>query len=384
MLNTTRLFHEFRDNELNLSLAMKAKLQASKIQVRNHIRTYLPEALTHEFKLMAQNNVKVKSPRFRTQGSWKHGTINMPAYHSQQLDIDDGCYIPVSVFEELADPKSSSDLFFRAMDAVLSALCEEKSWRLDTSNQSCVRLEIQKNAHIDVPLYATPENTYEILEARATACNANFTKAFNLDALPKWSMLETDQVLLAIRGKGWKRSDPGPISEWVQSAKRNHGIRFTNLVRYMKAWRDYQWETGGPTSISLMVAIDECLSSIAGDIKDDQALLLVAQKLLPLFAVSGQILNPIDGEEDLTEKLDRTDQRQDVVNRLTLFAHEMELALNANPDTCNRKLMDLFGPRLPYDPALISSDIEDEVLKTPARVALVAPMVPNTKAACPK
>jgi len=380
MLNSTRLFHKFRDDELNLSLAMKKKLQESKVQVRSHIRKHLSEALIQEFNRKSQK-VKIESPRFRTQGSWSHGTINMPAYHSQQLDIDDGCYIPVSVFEKLANPKSSSDLFFRAMDTVLSALCEEKGWKLDSSNPSCVRLIIQKNAHIDVPLYATPEDTYEVLEAKAAACNANFIEAFNLGSLPTWSMLETDQVLLAIRGDGWKKSDPGPISEWVQNAKIRHGMRFTNIVRYMKAWRDYQWETGGPTSISLMVAIEGCLSRIDRGLKDDHALLLVTQKLHQLFSTSGQILNPDDEEEDLTEKLDRTGQRQDVVKRLTTLANEFEVALNAFPDTCNRKLMDLFGPRFPYDPSLISSDIEDEVRAIPARVAPVAPMVRNTKAA---
>ena len=383
MLNTDKLFKRFKSDQLNLPLAMKAQLQIAKMQVRTHIRANLSEALIHEFKQKARE-VNIKSPRFRTQGSWSHGTINMPAHPVQQLDIDDGCYVPVSVFEEMSDPKASSELFFRAMDAVLNDLCEKKGWRFDSSNPSCVRLIIQRDAHIDVPLYATPENTYETLEEKAVACSANFNEAFLKEIMPSWAMLETDQVLLAIRDNGWKKSDPGPISQWVQDAKMLHGSRFINLVRYIKAWRDYQWEVGGPTSISLMVAVESCLRGINSDMKDDKALLHVVRLLPDKFAVKKQILNPCDESEDLTEKLDRTNQRQDVVARLTILAQGLEYALSNSPDGCNRKLIGLFGPRFPYDLSLITHDIEDEVRNTPARVAAVAPMVPNTKAACPK
>lgn len=383
MLNADRLFNKFKSDELNLPLAMKAQLQVAKMQVRAHIRANLSEALIHEFKQKARD-VHINNPRFRTQGSWSHRTINMPAHPIQQLDIDDGCYVPVSVFEEISDPKASSELFFRAMDSVLNDLCEKKGWRFDSGNPSCVRLIIQKNAHIDVPLYATPEDTYEKLEERAVACSANFNEAFLREIMPSWALLETDQVLLAIRDDGWKKSDPGPISQWVQDAKALHGMRFINLVRYMKAWRDYQWEDGGPTSISLMVAIESCLLGVAKDLNDDQALLHVARLLPEKFAIKEQILNPFDENEDLTEKLDRKGQRQHVVQRLNMLANGLSVALNASPDSCNRKLIDLFGPRFPYDLSLITSEIEDEIRKTPARVAPVAPMVPNTKAACPK
>jgi hypothetical protein len=63
-----------------------------------------------------------------------------------------------------------------------------------------------------------------------------------------------DKVLLAHRECNWMPSDPRPVKEWFLGEVEAKGEQFRRVVRYLKAFRDWRWSSGGPASILLMAA----------------------------------------------------------------------------------------------------------------------------------
>lgn len=69
-----------------------------------------------------------------------------------------------------------------------------------------------------------------------------------------WTALPADKVLLAHRECNWMPSDPRPVKEWFLGEVEAKGEQFRRVVRYLKAFRDWRWASGGPASILLMAA----------------------------------------------------------------------------------------------------------------------------------
>lgn len=49
-------------------------------------------------------------------------------------------------------------------------------------------------------------------------------------------------------------SDPRPVKEWFVDQVETKGVQLRRVVRYIKAYRDWIWKSGGPSSILLMAA----------------------------------------------------------------------------------------------------------------------------------
>src|SRR5262249_25718987 len=106
-------------------------------------------------------------PRFRMQGSAAYHTLNEPAKKPpQQVDFDDGVYVPTNFIGAASknQPLLASQAYCRAVEAALEVLCDREEWELDRSKSSCVRVQIATDAHIDLPLYAIPDNEFESLQ----------------------------------------------------------------------------------------------------------------------------------------------------------------------------------------------------------------------------
>lgn len=350
----------------------KKALHAAKSIVREHIRNTFAGALK---KLPEFNSTSTAKPMFRTQGSMMHGTLNMPARPPvQRLDIDDGCYVATDYFEQAANPSTSSHGFFLAMDTTLSNLCQRMGWKLE-QKPTCCRLIISQDAHIDVPLYATPENVIPLLEAKAANMSISFSDAMFAMDTPSWAMLDKEQVLLAMRDGGWKPSDPGQVTKWVKQCQTKYGDQFTRVVRLLKAWRDYIWESGGPSSICLMAAVDNCWPENADQNRDDITLLEVVRRLESAF--KNVINNPANPGEDLTEKLDEQ-ARRNIIHELGFLYAKLYAALSAQTaDESNEKLIDIFGSRFPNSPEIIRTAVKTMLQGAAPSVVSAAPKVAN-------
>ncbi|WP_153130482.1 CBASS cGAMP synthase [Dechloromonas hortensis] len=376
MLNLSSLFYSSVDEvslltNIELHPVRKGNLAESKAEIRVWLKEHLPVALA------ADDEVKAAvTPRFFTQGSWAYKTLNAPAKKTQQADIDDGAYLPMSFVKETPRPSIASKVFFRAVEETLKPLVNMRGWRLDTSKATCVRVIIAADAHEDIPLYAIPDSEYvkltEARNRRVAALDAVLAKSEQ----DVWEALPTQSVLLAHRDDDWIRSDPRPVKDWFVKAVFVHGEQLRRVVRYLKAFRDWQWESGGPASILLMAAAVECYET--RERRDDLALLDVV-KQLPAILRRG-VSNPVDREESLTKRLGK-EGVEDTCTKLEQLAKYLEAAIHASePMQACTWLQAMFGTRFPLLPERVKTESVKSTVQAAPAVAVASPLVGRSKA----
>ncbi|PJJ18878.1 hypothetical protein CLU90_2085 [Janthinobacterium sp. 67] len=379
MLNLSPLFYKsegddvtFLDN-LNLSPARKAFIAAAKTEVRSCLRDGIPRVLRER-----GYNGEVPRPRFFTQGSWAYGTLNAPAKPTQQADVDDGCYLPLGFVSLTARPSMASSLFFAAAQEALVPLVKERGWRLITNKSTCIRIEISSDAHIDIPLYAIPDD--EFLTLTKAALNAygfdSVEEAMRQAEQDAWTRLPSNRVLLAHREEDWKESDPRPVKDWFLGEVKVRGEQFCRVVRYLKAFRDWQWTSGGPASILLMAVAAPLFERRTG--RDDLALLDVLAQLPA--ALRAGVKNPAEENESLTDRLG-AEGVEDAATHFEEFERFVRGAVNASSESlaCTW-LIEKLGSRFPYQPSrVLTVSVAATIAAAPAQVA-ASPLVGRTKA----
>src|SRR5690606_10447458 len=119
MLNLSSLFYSTAESptfleRLNLETQQRDYISGAKTAVRACLRTQLARVLRENG--YAEEAVQ---PRFFTQGSWAYKTLNAPAQHPQQADVDDGAYLPLSFVTQAGRPSTASSIFFSAAEEAL-------------------------------------------------------------------------------------------------------------------------------------------------------------------------------------------------------------------------------------------------------------------------
>lgn len=239
-------------------------------------------------------------------------------------------------------------VFFTAAEEALTPLVKEKQWGLVTDKPTCIRIIISKYAHIDIPLYAIPDKEFVML-AKASMDRYGYdslTEAVKKAERDAWTALPADEVLLAHREYNWMRSDPRPVKEWFLGEVEAKGEQFRRVIRYLKAYRDWRWLSGGPASILLMAAAAPLFEK--RDRRDDLALLDVVTKL-PGKLRAG-VNNPVDESESLTERLGKAGV-EEAAKAFEEFEKMLRGATNASsPSQACIWMQGEFGPRFPNEP----------------------------------
>lgn len=431
MKNLTTLFYD-TDNAnslldaITLGKRKTRQLLSARQEIRTRLEKYLPKLLNEQVTDHSIEGIGLfPEPRFFTQGSFASKTVNAPCRAPQQADLDDGLYLPYSTLED-SPPEQMSEILFDAVAQVMTDMAnleQHHKWTVNTDNGNCVRMEIDVDMHIDVPIYSIPDKEFHLLEdsmdaARAKLAEMNESMAIlkstagmesyavmdslsmnseelrdymehqeaYADALAEevgqiWEEMPTEKVLMASRDNGWQSKDPRPILEWFNYQVQAKGDQLTRVVRYVKSWRDFQhWTVDDPKSILLMVAVNECFraSHFAGsEVRDDLALLDVLERLPEVL--SGKLINPSmpNEEEDLAARLDNKNIRQDVIQRLKKFGSDLSSAINnkGRPEDSINLIRNHLGDRFPMAP------------RKPLNLAVsgaVAAIASDTAAAYPK
>ncbi|KPC27630.1 Uncharacterized protein ABJ99_0126 [Pseudomonas syringae pv. cilantro] len=381
MLNLSPLFNTSEEelcllNALELTPSQRLQITSAKNEVRQCLRHGIPRVLIEQ-----GYKGDIPQPRFFTQGSWAYKTLNSPAHlPPQQSDVDDGAYLPISFLKGSKRPSAASAIFFAAAEEALGRLVESKrseNWKLVTDKPTCIRIEISAIAHIDIPLYSIPDDEYQKLERAANAYGYDcFMDAVNVRRADSWTMLPSDEVLLAHREEDWIASDPRPVKDWFVDEVEAKGEQLRRVVRYLKAFRDWQWRTGGPSSILLMAAAAPLFTKM--DRRDDLALLEVL-KGLPAALRNG-VSNPVNDDESLSGRLP-ADELEAAAEKFEMFEDYLNGAVNASDQTtaCNW-MISMFGPRFPNRPSRIKQvTVAATIAAVPAQ-ASASELVGRTKA----
>ncbi len=374
----------FHDAIVPTSLQERS-LRAAKNKIRDHLLRGITAASTDEFGLPEK-----VSPRFRTQGSWAYRACVQPAQAGQEMDWDYGVYLPVEAWEEASTPRVAASVYFDLVERLLAEFCEQHGWHLSEKKKDhCIRVHIGHGAHIDVALYAAPKDKFlDINDRRVEFADAQkalngardsrdlLAEAYEIEPEQDWDNF--DDMMVATRSGQWERSDAEAIAHWFRDQADTQGDQLRRTWRYLKAWRDLQWATGGPSSVLLMLVATRHFQKWPG--RDDRALADVVQ------AIAGVVLH--DYIEDGIDP-DHNFNRMDPEARLTAQHRLMQLAtalreamtqLGVDKATVLANLRRQFGTRLPHrEGDIVEDHPADRVRSTPAR-EVVAPQINSTYA----
>ena len=326
------------------------------------------------------------APRFRMQGSFAYFTVNRPAWAPpQQIDLDDGVYLPTSFVDQHA-PVVAAKAFFSVVEDILRPLCERNGWTLCRDKSSCVRIVLGEGAHIDLPLYAIPDEDFldpNSVVAKAMGGMGMDSVLMSEDASgglseAAYERIPSDRIMLAKRDGAWEESDPRKMDHWFRDAVAEHGQQLRRVSRYLKAWRDYQWKTQGEgmTSICLMACVVAAYDDLAGSVsenRDDLALKEVCAVLSGLLA--GEIANPVVDGGRLDDGWSGQ-QRESYCGRASELHRTVCAALSgAAPPRAVELFRMVLGSRVPEDLSLVSTIGLDAEIVRRAPTIMPAPVV---------
>lgn len=267
---TKKVFEEAKELVLTSSQTeslerFKARLSSTNLKYLSNEDQVEIAILLRDMEDEARNSFLNLTPRFWTQGSFQYDTLNNPYITPpQEMDIDDGTYLPMEVFK--GQPVIGHRLLILLVDSSLKSLEKENvGWQFDSSKPTCARLKIPtKNTHIDVPMYAIPKEQFLLKEKHIAIAKSRGLGMETMDSINSQIIfnhedyrLDENCVNLALREgeKKWVKSDPQIIEDWFNESCDRIGPDLRKICRFLKAWRDAQWqEGGGPSSISLMAA----------------------------------------------------------------------------------------------------------------------------------
>jgi len=307
-------------------------------------------SLLEEQQQTAFEAFKKVNPKFRSQGSSVYGTLNRPAQTPpQQMDVDDGVYLPMNTFED-SSPVIGKKAFFKIVDTALINLCRQKGWKFE-QKPTCARIVINEPFHFDVPLYAIPDAQY-----RKFVESQDAVASLSMDQKQPEFILEPNQVYLAMRDEEhWKPSDPKEVSEWFQKQKKLHHAYLGRTCRYIKAWRDHTWPDGAISSIALMACVVETfnLSQYSQGFRTQTEALLACASNLPEQLRKGVIL-PINDELIYPRTRDLPHQ-EEVITKAEGLKNTINFCVKSAPEKhdCLAGLTSVFGSRIPNNTGYI-------------------------------
>ncbi|KAB0549090.1 hypothetical protein F7R01_16875 [Pseudomonas argentinensis] len=394
MLKFSKLFHkgggdsDVYEDRIIPATEQRKFLISCKNKVREHLRARIRRATKEELGME-----RVVEPRFRTQGSWAYNTCVIPERTPpQEMDWDFGVYLPVTVWEENGPPHAMAKAYFDLVEYALEDLCAQENWQLLSGKDTCIRIQVAKWAHLDIPLYAAPEDEFEkvreridLAEARAVLMRKSeglmdavaFDFAMNQIQEQQWEDL--DHVVMATRSGEWKASDPEVVANWFRDRVEEHGEQLRRVCRYLKAWRDFHWESGGPTSVSIMIAAAQKFERRPG--RDDIAVEEAARYLSQAFLGNIHEEGIDNGQEDFN-RLNEEGRRMASARFRTLATtmQDSRLLHEYQKSDVIRRLRGQFGKRIPDDINLVELDANADTIRNTAPLRVAPPVVPSTKA----
>ncbi|MGZ9211151.1 MAG: CBASS cGAMP synthase [Candidatus Binatia bacterium] len=359
-LNLSKLLYQNDEISFHTNTEPLATEEAALREAKEIIRDYLKKAIPLWIEEKFGERPEHK-PRFRTQGSWAYRTCNEPCQHPpQEMDWDLGIYLPVSLWDDQeVHPRRAAKEYFNMVRELMLILANEQGWTV-TEKPTCVRVVLNNGirAHVDLPLYAAPDKDFaqirEIVAAKALALDE--ARQRSAQRIDDWDSL--NRICLACQDGSWSVSDPGLVVKWFKGKIDRHGPQIRRICRYLKAWRDYVWVEGGPSSIVLMVCAAKTLDRTADDLsgRDDFALRTVLESLPDQLrkAVIEPMINP---GEDLN-RLDQS-QRAEAASCASQFFQALDQALTLNEHERTKAIKLIqghLGERFPDNPELIALD----------------------------
>lgn len=300
MSDLNKLFSKF-NGIITLSTEKTANLKTGRDAIREKIR-----------KKFKENGRSV--PKFHGQGSFMMKTTVNPLT-DEEYDIDDGVYLSSyndKPQEEWATPLKVHTWIKDAVDGHTGTPPLDKN--------TCVRVIYAKNYHIDLPSY----------------------------------IIKNDIVYLAHKREGWTPSDPKAFTDWFLDKVNTKGEQLRSLVKYLKAWKDF--ENVDLKSIVISILVAENFYSYTD--RDEKALLGTVTNIYNKLNWNFICKKPVVPNEDLLDGLSET-KKDGVLNALKSLKESLDNAINSDDEeVASDYLIKSFGDRFPKGEAKKSERAE--------------------------
>lgn len=257
-------FKTFHD-VIALASGKKVLLRTARNALRNRIRRHFRDVL------------KLNIPKFHGQGSYAMGAIVNPL--NGEFDIDDGVYL-----QHLDTGDKSNWPTPETVHRWLVQATDGHTDQKPIDKRTCVRARYAGQYHVDLPAYGELNGNY----------------------------------LLAEKGeKGWHRSDPLALTNWFNGRVKVHGEQLRRIVRYLKAWADFQSSRRGKMSNGLILTV-MAANHFYQDTRDDICFANILRAIADAVTVVFCVYNPVDATEELTSRL--TDQQKNIFQEIVADA----------------------------------------------------------------
>jgi len=273
----------------------KDSLKTSRKGLRKHIKAKFEEK-------------KRPAIKFQIQGSFGMRTAVNPL--DGDYDIDDGLYFK----PQLEDRPTPETVHSWVVEAAESYGTVDPP--LD--KKRCVRVPFKDGYHVDLPIYDLVDDG-------------------NGSVSPD----------LAVKGDGWVFSDPKNIADWFDNRVSDTNPLLRRLVRYFKAWADYQNRNNNPKMPSGLALTVLCADEYQYKARDVEAFCETAAAILERIENDDSIPNPKDKNEDLRHRM--TDaQMENFKRRLSNLVLHAETALEHNSqEKAAQEWVKVLGDRFP-------------------------------------
>ena len=267
----------------------KIILTASKKSTLRTARDAIREKVRKHFR----ETLKLTVPKFRGQGSYAMGTIVNP------IDLD--------TQEDSAWPAATTvhQWLVNATDGHTSEKPMDK--------RTCVRVRYAGQYHVDLPSYGELNGKY----------------------------------LLAVKGESnWPQSDPLALTDWFKDQVKSQGEQLRRVVRYLKAWADFQSQRRGKMPSGLVLTV-LAANSFHSHEKDAVALANTLRAISAAVSTVFFVLNPVDNSEELTARL--TDAQKTRLQNAAKTASEdaIEAVSMEDEHKASMQWRKQFGDRFP-------------------------------------
>lgn len=281
--------------KVDLDDGKKASLRTSRKELRKHMKA--------KFEEKGRPLIK-----FQIQGSFGMDTAVNPL--DGDYDIDDGLYFKPQL-EERPTPETVHSWVVEAAESY-------RTVDPPIDKTRCVRVPFKDGYHVDLPIYDLVDDG-------------------NNSVSPD----------LAVKGDGWIYSDPKKITDWFDNRVSDTNPQLRRLVRYFKAWADYQTRNTNPKMPSGLVLTVLCAEEYQYDDRDDVGFYETANAILERIHKDESIPNPKDKNEDFRDRI--TDpQFENFKTRLDNLVRYAETALNHDSaEEAAKNWIKVLGDRFP-------------------------------------
>ena len=288
MANMHLLFLDF-DSEIKLSTTKSDDLRRGR------------DALREDVKGWFSDNSK-QAPSFCWQGSFAMKTTVNPI-NGTEYDIDDGVYLNGYDCDQDEWPSTVT------VHSWVKTATDDRTSQDSIDKNTCVRICYAAGYHIDLPIY----------------------------------IMKDDVAYLAHKSKGWIESDPKAFTDWFIGLVKDQGEQLRRIVRYLKAWKDY--DDVPLKGIELTILAANNYDSFVD--RDDKALKNTLANIILSLERSYSCRKPVAPYEDLFESHSETKQKT-IIAALKRLKTKIEAAIaEKDEEQASLKLREVLGDRFP-------------------------------------